>query len=74
MGVLAYEMVTAQLPYDGASMPALLGMMLRGSPEDPRSLQPTLPEGASAALNRALRPVPEERFGSASELGSALGV
>src|SRR4030095_5900921 len=36
MGVLAYEMATASLPYDGASMPALLGAMLRGRPVSPR--------------------------------------
>ena len=35
MGVLAYEMATASLPYDGPSMPALLGAMLRGRPDDP---------------------------------------
>ena len=32
MGVLAYELATASRPYDGASMPALLGAMLRGAP------------------------------------------
>ena len=37
MGVLAYEMATATLPYDGASMPDLLGNMLRGEPANPRT-------------------------------------
>ena len=37
MGVLAYEMATATLPFVGASMPALLGAMLRGRPADPRT-------------------------------------
>ena len=43
MGVLAYEMATATLPFTGATMPALLGAMLRGRPADPRERQPTLP-------------------------------
>jgi serine/threonine protein kinase len=72
MGVVAYEMATASLPYDGGSMPELLGTMLRGQPADPRSRQPTLPEQAAAALLRALKPVSSDRFGSAQEFGSAL--
>jgi serine/threonine protein kinase len=72
MGVLAYEMATATLPYDGASMPELLGNMLRGEPAAPRTLQPTMPASASAALLRALRPVPNDRFATAREFGEAL--
>ena len=37
MGVLAYEMATATRPYDGGSMPELLGNMLRGEPAAPRT-------------------------------------
>ena len=72
MGVLAYEMATATLPYDGASMPDLLGNMLRGEPAAPRTLQPTMPASASAALLRALRPTPNDRFATAQEFGAAL--
>ena len=46
--------------------------MLRGDPADPRTLQPTLPEPAAAALLRALRPAPEERFATARAFGAAL--
>jgi serine/threonine protein kinase len=72
MGVLAYEMATAGLPYDGGSMPALLGAMLQGAPADPRAAQPTLPAAAPAAILRALRPEPAERFEGAREFGEAL--
>ena len=72
MGVLLYEMATGALPYDGASMPALLGAMLRGEPIDARTLQPTLPEAAAAALLRALRPAPEDRFPTVRAFGAAL--
>ena len=72
MGVLAYEMATATLPYDGGSMPELLGNMLRGEPAAPRSMQPTMPASASAALLRALRPSPGDRFATAQEFGLAL--
>jgi serine/threonine-protein kinase len=72
IGVLAYEMATGALPYDGPSMPALLGAMLRGRPADPRSAQPTLPESASAAIIKALDPVPAHRFETVREFAAAL--
>jgi serine/threonine protein kinase len=72
MGVVAYEMATATVPYDGASMPALLGAMLRGHPRDPRALQPTLPDAASAAILKTLSPSPDARFQSVKLLSAAL--
>jgi len=72
MGVLAYEMATAALPYDGASMPELLGSMLRGGPTDPREQQPSLPDHAAEAILRALQPSTEGRFASAQEFGVRL--
>jgi len=72
MGVLAYEMATATLPYDGASMPELLGNMLRGEPADPCVRQPTMPKAAGAALTKALRPSSEQRFASAHDFGQVL--
>jgi serine/threonine protein kinase len=72
MAVLAYELATATLPYNGASMPALLGSMLAGRPADPREAQPKLPDHAAEALLKALRPAPEERFASAKDFGAAL--
>jgi serine/threonine protein kinase len=72
MGVLAYEMATARLPYDGATMPELLGNMLRGAPADPGVLQPSLPDSARAALMKALQPAPESRFATAQAFGDAL--
>jgi serine/threonine protein kinase len=72
MGVVLYEMSTGTLPFDGGSMPELLGTMLRGAPADPRTLQPTLPEATAAAVLKALHPDPEERFQSARAFGDAL--
>lgn len=72
IGVLAYEMATATLPYDGTSMPDLLGAMLRGTPVDPRTLQPSLPAATAAAVLTALKPAPGDRFATAREFASAL--
>lgn len=74
MGVLAYEMASATLPYDGGSMPELLGNMLRGAPAAPRTLQPSMPASASAAILRALRPSPDDRFATAQEFGDAMNL
>ena len=72
MGVVAYEMASATLPYNGATMPALLGEMLRGRPPDPRERQPGLPAAAAAALLKALSGAPADRFESAKAFGDAL--
>jgi serine/threonine protein kinase len=72
MGVIAYEMATAALPYDGSSMPELLGTMLRGQPADPTARQPTLPPTSSAAILRALRPAQDQRYATAVEFGREL--
>ena len=72
MGVVAYEMSTATLPYTGATMPALLGSMLRGKPVDPAGRQPTLPKETAAAIVKALSPSPEDRFATAKDFAAAL--
>jgi serine/threonine-protein kinase len=72
MAVVAYEMATGTLPYEGGSMPSLLGAMLGGAVKDPRLAQPTLPETAAAALRKALQPDPEDRFASARAFGDAM--
>jgi serine/threonine protein kinase len=64
IGVLAYEMATGRLPYDGTSMPELLGRMLAGTPQDPRAVVADLPEAFSSALLRALAAAPAGRFAS----------
>jgi serine/threonine protein kinase len=72
MGVVSYEMATAALPYDGQSMPALLGAMLKGRVVSPADLQATLPATAARAIVKALAPDPDDRYLSAKEFASAL--
>ena len=74
IGVLAYELATGALPFDGRSMPELLGRMLSGSVEDPLSKAPELPDLAAAAITRALSPAPAGRFGNVREFARALTV
>jgi serine/threonine protein kinase len=74
MGVLAYEMATGAQPFTGATMPALLGAMLRGQPADPRERQLTLPGDAAAGIAAALSPSPDARPQTARDFGAAIGV
>jgi serine/threonine-protein kinase len=72
MGVLAYQMATGQLPFRAPSLPELIGQMLQGTPQPAATLNPAVPRQASDALLRALSADPQQRFGSAAELASAL--
>ena len=71
LGVLIYEMATGALPFDGATLPELLGKMLSGAVKDPRELRPSLPEAPAEAILTALRTAPEQRFASAREFAGA---
>ena len=73
LGVLVYEMATGMTPFDGATLPELLGKMLTGTPRDPRELQPMLPERAGTAIQTALSTAPEKRHGTAREFATAFG-
>jgi serine/threonine-protein kinase len=74
LGVVIYEMATGHRPFDGASMPELLGKMLSGNVADPRVAAPELPDGAAAAILRALRPAPADRFADVKQFAAALTV
>jgi len=68
IGVLAYQMVTGSLPFKAASMPELIGQMLQTRPAAPLDV----PEGARAAILRAIESAPAARFGSSAEMLEAI--
>ena len=72
IGILAYEMATGTPPFDGGSMPELLGRMLSGTVADPRAAAKDLPEASAAAILRALKPAPAERFATVREFAAAV--
>ena len=73
LGVLIYEMATGVLPFDGGTLPELMGRMLTGTPRDPRELQPSLPAAAADAIQKSLSSAPEKRFTSARAFLAAFG-
>jgi serine/threonine protein kinase len=73
MGVLAYQMATGRLPYRAASLPELLGQMLRTTPAAPAADMAEVPAAASDAILQALAGEAAARFARASDLAAALG-
>ena len=70
MGVLAYQMATGELPYRAASLPELLGHMLRTTPASPSTAG--VPSAASDAILRALAGDPTVRFEGVRDFAAAL--
>jgi serine/threonine-protein kinase len=72
IGALAYEMATTGAPpFDAATLPELIGRLMRDEAPDPRAASPSLPEAAAAIIRRCLSREPRERFGNAREFGKA---
>jgi serine/threonine-protein kinase len=72
LGVVAYELVTGQLPFNPDSPYQLLEMQRAGVRVKPRELRPSLPESAQEAILKALSFAPQDRYGSAKEFTNAL--
>lgn len=71
LGVLLYQLVTGQVPFDADNALALGMKHLNEEPLRPRSLRPDLPEPSEAAILKALAKQPAERFASASAFSTA---
>lgn len=76
IGVMAYEMLTGQAPFDAENP---LGILIKHVQEPPRSLAEIrpdveVPDEVEALVMRCLAKVPGERFQTASELAAEVGV
>ena len=72
LGVIAYECLTGQRPFDGDNLEGVLQAIAAGEPQRPSVLQPDVPAGLEAVVLRALRRDPARRFASVNDLGRAL--
>lgn len=72
LGVMAYQMLTGELPFKHANPGALLMAHLMQPPPDPRDLAPDLSDDVAYAVRRALAKDPEERHRTAGEFVLAL--
>ena len=71
LGVMAYEMVTGERPFDHNNPAAILMDHMKRPAPDPRDVVSDLPGQAAKSIMRAMSKKPEERFSSAGEFISA---
>src|SRR6266516_1706399 len=71
-GVMLYEMVTGQVPFDAGTPVATLMQHAYEAPVPPRELNPALPEELEAVVLRALAKDPADRYQNAEEMRAAL--
>jgi serine/threonine-protein kinase len=72
LGVVAYQLATARLPYQGASLTDLARQQESGPPTDVHQVREDFPPALSAAIARALHRDPAGRYSSAAEMEKAL--
>ena len=71
-GIVLYEMLTGQLPFNSRSLPKLIDAIYRGDKAAPRSLRPEISEQLEAIVLRAIHPRHEQRYETAREFYEAL--
>jgi serine/threonine-protein kinase len=72
LGVLLYELLTGELPFDSENDYELCRAQIEEPPRPPRSLVPELSEALEAVVLRALAKDPGDRFPDVLELREAL--
>jgi eukaryotic-like serine/threonine-protein kinase len=71
-GVVLYEMVTGQLPFNSRSLPKLIDAIYRGDKPAPSSVRPEIDRDLEAIVIKAMQPRMENRYDSAREFFEAL--
>ncbi len=74
LGVVMYEMVTGQLPFDGGSADEIAGKQIYQQPTPPHEYVPTVPTGLEQIILRAMEKERSKRFSSAEEMKKYLCV
>ncbi|MFQ5703817.1 MAG: protein kinase [Gemmatimonadales bacterium] len=72
LGIVAFEMFTTRLPFEGRSPQEMMIMRLRGKPTKLRKYRPEFPAKLEAALMKSLETDPSDRYSSARDFGQAL--
>src|SRR3990170_2381666 len=72
LGVVAFEMFTGKLPFQGRNAQEMMIARLRGQPTPIRQLRADTPPAVEKALAKALQTSPEDRFTTALEFAKAL--
>ena len=68
LGVLAYEMITGSVPFQGDSVVETMTLRLKTIPETPAAIRPECSEELGRIIMQALRREPGERYQKAIEM------
>ena len=72
LGVMAYEMVSGRLPFEGVTPSAILVRRMEGPPVPLRSLRPDVPPSLDRIVAKCLELRPADRFQSAADVVATL--
>jgi len=72
LGIVAFEMFTGKLPFQGRNAQEMMIARLRSQPIATRTLRPDIPDAVEKALTKALQTNPDDRFATAIEFAEAL--
>ena len=72
VGVMLYEMVTGERPFDGQSITTIMYKIVHETPVAPNKLDPTIHPGLSRIIEKCLAKSSDKRYQSAAEVSSAL--
>ena len=72
LGVMLYQLLTGELPFQGKSMANLIFQIANEEPSDPASLRPETPDCLRKVIDKALQKQPECRYQSGSEMAAEL--
>lgn len=68
VGVMLYEMITGQLPFEADNAVSVAIMQLQADPKPPRDINPTIPIGLEEITLKAMQKTPSQRYQSADEM------
>ena len=72
VGVIMYEMLTGDVPFNADSFMAILTRHISDKPEPPRSIRPEIPGEVESIVLKALSKKPEDRYQSMVEMAVAI--
>ena len=71
-GVVLYELLCGQRPFEGSSVATVISAILRDTPSPPRSVRADVPKELERIVERCLEKDPDERYASADEVREQL--
>ncbi|HEY8794410.1 MAG TPA: serine/threonine-protein kinase, partial [Gemmatimonadaceae bacterium] len=72
LGTVLYEMLAGEPPFSGPTAQSIAVKKMSGSPLPVRRIRPTVSAEVGAAIERALNPVPADRFQTGGDFARAL--